>query len=232
MTVMAKKKAASRKPTIKSKANKKHPSVKARSAFPGLAALKAAGATAVDVHFQGYGDDGCYTYGIVGGAPGMEITEAAKKEVEKLIDGKFAPYGEGLGSILLARLDLMKSVCHVHSGDGAHSERLAELVDALQSRGVETVVGDISSGKFSKCKVTPATAMSREEVCKLIDWLLHVVLDMARESDDAQEFEFWKGTLRVDVGKRRIAISRPRQSRSGVIQVDELDTTTFPIRLS
>lgn len=231
---MAKKKPASKNPTLKKKTNsaKKRPASKARSAFPGLASMKAAGATAIDVHFQGYGDDGCYDYRVVGGPSGLQLTDAARQEVEKVLERKFKPEGEGLGTILLARFDLVKSVCRAYSGDGAYSERLAELIEALKARGVQTVVGDISSEQFSKCKVSPAHAMSRDEACAQVNWFLHIVLDMAREIDNAEELEYWNGTLRIEVTKRRVVVAKPRASRSGMIQVDELDSSSFPLKLS
>jgi hypothetical protein len=228
----AKKTAAAKKPTRKSPKKQKQPAASTRSAFPGLASMKAAGATIIDVHYQGYGDDGGYEYRVIGSTTRLHLTDAVRVEIEKCLESRFEPYGEGPGTILLARFDLTKSVCHVLSGDGAVSERLGELVEVLKAHDVATVAGDVRSGKFSKCKVVPASAMSRDEVCDHVNRFLHIVLDMAREFDSYDEvLDYWKGTMRVDVAERRIRLTRSAASKEVTIKVSKLGAVSFPIRL-
>ena len=235
--MMAKKKSSTKNAVAAKKASpkssKKRPAASTLPAFPGLAAMKAAGAATIDVHFQGYGDDGGYEYRVIGNTKRLTVTETARAEIEQFLEKRLQPYGEGLGTILLARFDLTKSVCQAIHGDGAISERLGELVEVLKARGVATVVGDVRSGTFSKCKVAPTSTMSRDEVCSHVNRFLHIVLDMAREFDTYDdELDYWKGTMRIDVAERRIQVVRSSASKAVTIKVNKLESASFPLRLT
>jgi hypothetical protein len=234
---MAKKKSSTQKAAATKKASpkssKKQPAASTQPAFPGLAAMKAAGAATIDVHFQGYGDDGGYGYRVIGNTKRMTVTDAARADIEKFLEERFHPYGQGFGTILLARFDLKKSVCQAFRGDGAVPERLGELVEVLKAHGVATVVGDVRSGTFSKCKVTPASAMSRDEVCSHVNRFLHIVLDMASEFDSYDDqLDYWKGTMRIDVAERRIRVVRSSASKAVTTKVNKLESASFPLRLT
>jgi len=231
---VAKKKAAQKKKTsTAAKVNrgatlKKRVLPKSRDRLPALAEMKAAGATAIEVHFQGYGDDGCYDCRAKAGSKDLQMTEAARVEVEQFLNRHFKPAGEAFGSILLGHFDLQKSTCKTLSGEGL--SRGAELIEVLESYGVDNLVGVVQGSTFKQCRVTPDSAMSREDACSYVNRFLFIQLDVAREYDFyAEEVKTWKGQWRVDVKARKITIKQSKKHRT--IEVGKLTAKKLPLLL-
>lgn len=210
--------------------------------MPCLKALKAAGATVVDVHYHGHGDDGCYTYRVIGGAKNLTLNADAETEIEAFLRKHFYHDGIGPGSVLLARFDLMKGVCHGYSGSsGNPAARLGELLRTFESHGVKLVMGELKSAEFSKCKVNPVAAYTRDRAAHDVNWFLRLAREYRAEySDfdkeagyDGKEYRLLDdadGVLRIDVPKRRVTWTRLPASQSVALAVENLAEKTLPIR--
>lgn len=215
---MAKKKAAQKKKkstaakTNRGKSLKKKVSTKAPDRLPALAKMKATGATAIEVHFDGYGDDGCFHFRAKAGSKDLQVPEAARVEIEQFLTRHFNPSGVAFGSILLAHFDLLKSECVTLSGEGG--PRTSELIAVLDSYGVDNLVGVVQGGTFKQCRVTPGSAMSREAACSYVNRFLQIALDDAQEYDSYgeelnfydEELKKWKGQWRIDVKSGNITV--------------------------
>jgi hypothetical protein len=219
-------------------------STQASPAMPCLKALKVAGATAVDVHYHGHGDDGCYAYRVIGGSKNLPLKDDAETEIEEFLRKHFYHDGIGPGSVLLARFDLIKGVCHGYSGSsGNPATRLGELLRTLESHGVKLVVGELESAEFSKCKVNPAAAYTRGRAADDVNWFLRLAREYRAEYSDFDEEAGYDGkeyrllddaigVLRIDVSKRRVTWARRPASQSIALAVENLAETTLPIRLT
>jgi len=244
---MAQKKHAD--PTTKRKRPKQAPKrqtdPKSPHKFPGLRAMKAAGAVAIEVHFHGSGDDGWYDYRVMSLSknPQLQLCDKAETEITAFLENHLEHYGEGPGSVLLARFDLLKSVCKGYSGEGDLRSRLSELLATLAAYGVKNIVGDLTSGVFSKCKVVPAASLSRKDASMHVQRFLELALDYAAEyreyeeavGEDCKEYALLddgKGNLRIDVPKRRVTWTRSPASKSVAIAVGKLAETILPLRLT
>ena len=244
---MAKKKSTKKKLTEKlsqnSTAAKKTKVAKAAARFPGLAAMRAAGAKIIEAHFQGFGDDGCFEYRVIGDNKKLGVSAAAGDEMEAFLQEHFDPYGEGMGSVLLAQFDLVKCVCRGFDGDGDPPTRLAELLCVLQAHGVKKVVGELQAGRFSKCKVDPAAAMPRklanEHVSSLVDRVNEYSIECGEYDEEigyeGKEYALLdtaKSTVHIDVPKRRVTLKRLSPPRLLAIAPGKLKARSFPLHLS
>ncbi len=239
----AKKQSAAKKPQKKS-ALKKSTATKGAPRLPGLAAMRNGGATAIEVQFHGFSDDGWFEYRVIGGGGKIEMSATATIQIGAFLQEHFDPYGEGIGSVLLARFDLVQSVCRGYGGDGDPPTRLAELVSVLEAHGVKKLVGELRSGKFSKCKSEPTTAMPKKVASDLVSRLLDRVREYLVECGeyydeeigyDGKEYallDAGKSTFLIDVPKRRVTLKHSSPKKTLVIPVESLRETSFPVRFS
>jgi hypothetical protein len=241
----AKKKPAAKKGRRNAKRGVSPAATKLSPTLEALASMKAAGAKAVDVHFHGAGDDGWYEHRVISGNPKrpLQLSAAAEDEITEFLSANFTHYGEGPGSVLLARFDLVHAVCHGYSGSGDPGARLAELLSFCEWHGAKKIVGTLRSGKFSQCKVVPSSALAREEASKAVHRFLDLTREYAAEYGEYDEEEGYdgeeyalldaaNGTLAIDVAERRVALVRSPASKSIEIAVDRLIKTSLPLRLA
>jgi hypothetical protein len=215
--------------------------------LPGLQAMKNQGVSAIEVHFQGSGDDGWYDYRVISELKEIELSKDAIKEIEGFLQEAVQHYGEGPGSVLLARFDLLKSVCHVYEGEGDPGTRLGELLAVLNTHGVTKVNGELRSQKLSECKVEPEQAMACTTVSEYVDHFLDLVDTFVVEYGDFDEetmevipyegelcalLDEAGGSLSIDVSNRRAVLTRATDSETIEIAVDELAEASFPLSLS
>lgn len=211
----------------------------------GLASLKALGAKSVEVHFQGAGDDGWYEYRVISRDPkrSLQLSADAEQEVKEFLEKNFNYYGEGPGSVLLARFDLIHAVCHGYSGSGDPGARLAELLSIFESHGVGKVVGNLRSRKFANCKVVPTSALAREKASDAVHRFLELTQEYAAEYGEYDEEEGYDGeeyalldaadgTLTIDIAERWVALTQTPASKSIEIAVDRLIKASLPLRLA
>lgn len=236
---------ASKQVKRNAKASVSRTSSKSSPVLKGLASLKALGAKSIDVHFHGTGDDGWYEYHVIGRDTKrpLELSAAAEEEVNDFLQANFEHYGDGPGSVLLARFDLVHAVCHGFSGDGDPGARLAELIAMLESHGAKKLVGHLRSGNFSQCKVVPASALAREKASDAVRSFLELTRDFAAEYGEYDEEEGYEpveyalldaagGTLAIDVAARRVTLTQAPRSKSIEIAVDRLTKASLPLRFA
>lgn len=215
-----------------------------------LASLKASGVRSVEVHFHGAGDDGWYECRVISKDPkrSLQLSADAEEEVNEFLEANFNYYGEGPGSVLIARFDLVHAVCHGYSGSGDPGARLAELLSIFESHGVGKVVGNLRSRKFSNCKVVPASALAREKASHAVHRFLQLTQSYAAESgeydeeeeDEEEEYDGEEyalldaadGTLTIDIAERWVTLTQTPASKSIEIAVDRLIKTSLPLRLA
>jgi hypothetical protein len=218
---------------------------KSSSLLKNLASVKAAGAKAVEVHFHGAGDDGWYEYRVIGGKTKhtVQLSPAAENEVNEFLRANYRHYGEGPGSVLLARFDLDHAVCHGYSGSGNPGSRLAELISFCEWHGATKIVGTLRSGEFGSCKVVPASALARKEASDAVRRFLELTREYSVEYSDYDEAEGYDGeeyalldaadgTLAIDIANRRVTLTQSPASKSIEIAVDRLIETSLPLRLA
>jgi hypothetical protein len=251
---MAKKKSAKKKSSKKPVAKKRRrngkgvvspAAAKSSPTLKALASVKALGAKAVVVHFHGAGDDGWYEYRVISNNTKrpLQLSAAAEDEVNRFLSTNFRHYGEGPGSVLLARFDLVHAVCHGYSGSGDPGARLAELISFCEWHGAKKIVGTLRSGKFSQCKVVPSSALAREEASNAVHRFLELTREYAAEYGEYDEEEGYDGeeyalldaadgTLVIDIAERWVTLTQSRASKSIEIAVDRLIETSLPLRLA
>jgi hypothetical protein len=217
--------------------------------LPALAAIKAAGATAIAVHYQGHGDDGCYDCRVIGNSDRLELAGEALDEVTSFLQQHVSHDGTGEGSVLLATFDLTLSACRGLSGGGSPDARFAELLALLEDHGVRKIVGEIHDGQFSKCKVMPETALAREKASDYVNRFIYLAQDFASEfgeeyrdfcNEHGEQYQgevlevlgSGAGKIVIDVPVSGVSFSPVGSSRGVDIKVDALRRFSIPFQIS
>jgi hypothetical protein len=217
--------------------------------LPALAAIKAAGATAIAVHYQGHGDDGCYDCRVIGKSDHLTLAGEAFNEVTSFLQQHVYHNGIGEGSVLLATFDLTLGACRGLSGGGSPDARFAELLELLEDHGVKKLVGEIHDGQFSKCKVIPETALARKKASDYVNRFIYLAQDFASEfgeeyrdfcNEHGEQYQgevlevlgSGDGKILIDVPASRVSFSPVGSSRGVDIKVDVLRRFSIPFQIS